>query len=355
MRKPLLLLTVASALLACGKRGDPKAPLPRTPLAVGEFKVAQRGDKIELSLAAPRTTAGGERLPVLGIEFLYAPPGGDFVKTAQRMVKKAAPGERLTETLPLPPAGTALRFSARATVGGEPSALAPVITFTVENPPPAPTGLTAQPRAAGIALSWMPAPLPTPSPAPTPSATPPPLAAASPAARSSPPPPPRLSGAFVYRRAPGGAYSRPLTALPVPTGAASLDDASARFGESWCYAVRTVLSADPLIESRDSEEVCVDFKDFFPPAAPTGVAVLLRDGALEVSWSPSPEEDLTAYRVYRRVKGGVPAAVADLPGTESALLDQTAPRGAPLVYTVTAVDKAGNESAHSKPLEARLP
>ena len=84
MRKPLLLLTVASALLACGKRGDPKAPLPRTPLAVGEFKVAQRGDKIELSLTAPRTTTGGERLPVLGIEFLYA-PGGDFVKAAEKI------------------------------------------------------------------------------------------------------------------------------------------------------------------------------------------------------------------------------------------------------------------------------
>ncbi len=356
MRKPpLLLLAIASALLACGKRGDPKPPLPRTPQAVGEFRVAQRGDQIELSLTAPRSTTGGERLPVLGIEFLYAPAGGEFVKAAAKRLRKAAPGERLTETLPLPTSGTTMRFSARATVRGEPSALAPLISFTVETPPPAPTGLTTQPQASGITVSWTPAPLPAPTSLPTPSPTPSPVASASPAAPASPTPPPRLSGAFVYRRAPGGAYSRPLTVVPVPRGVASLDDASARFGESWCYVARTVLSADPLIESRDSEEVCVDFKDLFPPAAPTGVAVLARTGGLEVSWSPSPEEDLAAYRVYRRIGGGAPEPVGDLPGTETGLLDSAVPRGAPLIYTVTAIDKAGNESAHSKPMEVRLP
>jgi len=63
--KHLLLLALSGPLLCCGKRGDPRPPLPRTPQAVGEFKVAQRGDRIELGLVAPRTTTGGERLPVL--------------------------------------------------------------------------------------------------------------------------------------------------------------------------------------------------------------------------------------------------------------------------------------------------
>ncbi|HLA77341.1 MAG TPA: hypothetical protein VJU18_07170 [Vicinamibacteria bacterium] len=354
MSKHLLLLALSGPLLCCGKRGDPRPPLPRTPQAVGEFKVAQRGDRIELGLVAPRTTTGGERLPVLEIEFLYAPTGGDFLKAAERVVKKAAPGERLAETLPLPTLGTAMRFSARAKVGGETSALAPVITFAVDNPPPAPSGLTARPQASGIALSFVPAPLPSPSPTPSapPSAAPP---GPSPAARPSPTPPPRLSGTFVYRRGPGGVYARPLTAVPLATGVTSLDDESAGFGESWCYVARTVLSAEPLIESRDSEEVCLDFKDLFPPAAPTGVTVLPRPEGLEVSWSPSPETDLAAYRVYRRIKGGAPEAVGELAGTETGLLDRVAPRATPLLYTVTALDKAGNESAHSKAMEARRP
>jgi fibronectin type 3 domain-containing protein len=118
--------------------------------------------------------------------------------------------------------------------------------------------------------------------------------------------------------------------------------------------VRTVLSADPLIESRDSEEVCVDFKDVFPPAAPTGVAVLTREAALEISWSPASEEDLALYRVYRASKGAIPEPVAELPATETTVTDKAAPRNSVLFYTVTAVDKAGNESAPSKPVEAQL-
>ncbi len=347
-----------SGLLCCGKRGDPRPPLPRTPQAVSEFKVAQRGERIELGLLAPRTTVGGERLPVLEIEFLYAPLGGDFMKAAEKIVKKAAPGERIIETLPLPTLGAALRFSARAKVGGEPSALAPIIIFAVDAPPPAPSGLTARPQASGIALSFLPAPLPSPTPTPLapPSAAPAgPTPAPSPSVRPSPTPPPRVSGSFVYRRSPSGAYTRPLTGLPLPTLATSFDDASARVGDSWCYVVRTVLSAEPLIESRDSEEVCVDFKDLFPPAAPTGVTVLPREGGLEVSWSPSPEADLVGYRVYRSVKGGSSEIAGELLGSETRLLDRAARSGTALLYTVTAIDRAGNESAHSKPMEARLP
>ena len=364
MKKALLLLAVASPLLGCGKRGDPRPPLPRTPQPVGELAVAQRGDKLEMSLTTPRTSTGGERLAVLEVEFLYAPSGGDFAKVAEKIVQRAAPGERLTESLPLPTAGTTMRFSARARSRGEPSALAPVISLSVESPPPPPTALVARPQSGGITLRWTPAPLPEPTPAPiptpSPAATPSPSPGSSPAPgtspspRPSPTPKPRLSGAFVYRRAASEAYSRPLTAVPVPTGNTTVDDASIRFGESRCYVVRTVLSADPLIESRDSEEVCVEFKDAFPPAAPTGVAVLARETALEVSWSPSSEEDLALYRVYRASKGVTPAPVAELPATETTFLDKTAPRGNVFYYTVTAVDKEGNESAPSKPMEAQL-
>jgi fibronectin type 3 domain-containing protein len=96
-------------------------------------------------------------------------------------------------------------------------------------------------------------------------------------------------------------------------------------------------------------------KDVAAPAAPTGVAALARDGALEVSWSPSSEPDLAGYRVYRATAGGTPERLAEVGPGESAFRDTTAPSGAPHFYTVTAVDAAGNESPPSTPAEGALP
>jgi fibronectin type 3 domain-containing protein len=126
-------------------------------------------------------------------------------------------------------------------------------------------------------------------------------------------------------------------------------------GERWCYVVRTVASTEPIVESASSTEGCVENRDVFPPAAPTGVAVLPGEDAVEVSWSPSLEADLASYRVYRASGGGAPARVADVPASDTTFGDASAPRGQPLLYTVTAVDRSGNESPPSGAVEARRP
>jgi hypothetical protein len=66
---------------------------------------------------------------------------------------------------------------------------------------------------------------------------------------------------------------------------------------------RLVAATAPVIESGSSNEACLAVKDVSAPAAPAGVAVLVRDGAVEVSWSPSSEPDLAVYRVYRARPG----------------------------------------------------
>ena len=93
-------------------------------------------------------------------------------------------------------------------------------------------------------------------------------------------------------------------------------------------------------------------QDRFAPAPPTGVAALPREGGVEVSWSPSPEADLARYRVYRTVAGGAPTRVGEALTGETSLVDRSPGTGA-VAYTVTAVDRDGNESEPSRPAEVR--
>ena len=73
---------------------------------------------------------------------------------------------------------------------------------------------------------------------------------------------------------------------------------------------------------------------------------------MEVSWSPSADADLKAYRLYRATAGAAPQRVAEVEAGKTSVRD-TPPAGAVHVYTLTTVDPRGNESAPSAPAEVR--
>lgn len=399
MRRCSALLLLA-ALTACGKRGDPLPPRRIVPQPVSELRLSQRGDQLETSFVTPRAATDGSRLGVLEIELTRTSREGDFDKLAERQVRRAAPGEALRESEPLPPAGTTVRVAARALSKGRASSRNGPVTLVVQPPPLAPQRLTAEVAPSGVALSWVdpnpvptptptPSATPTPSPTPTPSRTPAPAvspssplvagpapAPASPAVAApgaSPPvpspsgpvsaaplraptppptPPPPTRGVLVYRRAKDGAYARPLQPGVVTT--ASFVDVAVAPGEEWCYVARFAASLEPLIESAASAEACATFKDIAPPATPIGVALVVQAGAVEVSWSPSPEPDLAGYRVYRAAPSDAPAErLAELPPGQTSFRDTNARSGILSAYTVTAYDKAGNESPPSAAVQAR--
>jgi len=145
-----------------------------------------------------------------------------------------------------------------------------------------------------------------------------------------------------------------LVRVGVPILKPPFVDNAVKPGETWCYVARTEVSLDPLIESRSTNEVCVDVRDITPPAPPVGLSVLPREGKLELTWSPSTEPDLARYRLYR-ASGGAPARLAELPKTVTNYLDGSAEPGVTYYYTLTAVDESGNESTPSSPAEGRLP
>jgi hypothetical protein len=380
--RPALLLVALTALgPACGHRGDPLPPRRRTPPAPEEFRLAQRGEALEVRAVAPAASVDGVALEALTIEILYAEGQQDIEKAGRRRTVPAVPGSRVVETLPLPAPGATVRVAARAVAGRAKGQRTLILALVARTPPEAPRDLAAVLAEDGVALSWRgPRPKavvspeaqsPTPVPPTAPATSLLPRPSTPPAAKPEPPPAaapaggppagqaetvvegPRTSGFFVYRRLGNEAFAAPL--VDEPQERRGLTDTLVPRGTTACYVVRAVASTEPLIESAPSNEACVEMRDIAPPAAPAGLAVLPREGGLEVLWSPSAEADLAGYRVYRAAPGGALERIAEVGTTRSAWLDETTERGVAYRYAVAAFDQAGNESEHAEPVEASLP
>lgn len=397
MRPPRAALLLLALLPACGKKGDPLPPLRPTPAAVTDLRLAQRGDQVVITFTAPRAGVDGGRLPVLDLELLVAEGEGDFQKRARARRFKAAPGESFTETEPLPAPGTYLRVAARGIARGHRGSLAEPARLVVSAPLASPTDLTAGVSAAGVTLSWrgeVPAPPPTPTPvpgppdaeapaageeapaiegpaqtpaaqpaaappgapAPLPAGTKPPETAAPgptdkalPKPKATPTPKPFVPGFSIFRRAPASTYGPPLRPSAV-TETSFVDPAQP--GESWCYVVRAVASADPPVESAPSNEACAEVKDVVAPAPPAGLTALAQEAGIELRWSAAPDADVVVYRVYRRVGRGGPEPLAEVTSPTTRFLDEAPPGGVRLRYQVSAQDGAGNESELTLPVDA---
>ena len=166
-------------------------------------------------------------------------------------------------------------------------------------------------------------------------------------------PQPRTHGFWVYRRVPPGVYRLPLNR--VPQEERTFTDRVAPLGAHVCYVVRAVASADPVIESASSNEACLDVVDIVAPSAPTGLAAVPRGGGLEIVWTPSPQSDLSGYRIYRATGDSAASLVGEVEAGTTSWTDADATPGVLYLYTVTAVDKAGNESAPSDGAGGRKP
>ncbi|HUL77871.1 MAG TPA: hypothetical protein VL691_11455 [Vicinamibacteria bacterium] len=392
-KRPVLLVATLLALApGCGHRGDPLPPRKTTPPAPRDFRLAQRGDALELRATAPTASVEGVVYETLQIEFLHAEGQKDLEKAGDRRSVPATPGQRVTVSLPLPAPGTLVRAAARGVVPKHKGSRTLPSSLVAQAPVEAPRELVASLAEDGVSLSWRgarPQALPPPPAAATlPTGTPPGAAPgtvsgappATPPAKPAPPrvtPPngtepgaapggvpgaaapatapagPRRGGFLVYRRVGGAAFDAPLAEDPLERRSAT--DTTAPAGANACYVVRAVASTQPLIESAPSNEACVEVRDITAPPVPSGLSVLPGEGGLEVLWAPSAAADLAGYRVYRAAPGGQPQRVAEVRPDRSSWTDGSATRGVVYRYTVSAFDQAGNESEPSEAAEGSLP
>jgi fibronectin type 3 domain-containing protein len=107
-------------------------------------------------------------------------------------------------------------------------------------------------------------------------------------------------------------------------------------------------------ESEISPPATLVLEDHFPPAAPAGLEAIPGLGAVELTWEPNKETDLKGYYVYRAPPDSPAARVSDVTTTPG-FRDAKVESGKKYVYTITAVDEAGNESQPSPPVEVIAP
>lgn len=370
----LLLLSV----VACGKRGDPKPPVPIIPKPASDLVVTQRGDNVILSWSYPSLTTAGKSLDAFRrvtvyryTEELPAPAAGrdpnsilpgdvdptlppavamfaklpaigpaQFLKLKQRLdsiesanLPGATTGARLTyeDTPPFHSSdGRPVRLNYAVVIEADEteSALSNLATLVPVDVPVAPANLTASARQQGVVLSW-----------------------SKPEATITGAEKPFVTGYNIYRMPAGQAGSTPAIVNTAPVAAMTYTDAPP-YG-AFTYSVTAVTrSVEPKIESDPSTAVTVTFKDLLPPPAPASITALVEPHAVRLLWDAVEAADLASYKIYRtegighsdiREAGTIPIKTVAA-GTMSAV-DPSADLGIAYRYGVAAVDKSGNESA----------
>lgn len=156
---------------------------------------------------------------------------------------------------------------------------------------------------------------------------------------------------------------KPLLIRIAETPSPNYEDSQVQFNSTYTYAIRSVVE-DPggEIESGDSNLVTILVRDVVPPSVPQGLVIVFvpaearTQAHLDLSWSINPETDVEGYNVYRTEEQDTLGAKlnAELLPTPT-YSDMSVVAGHHYFYSVTAVDRAGNESSPSSALAAEVP
>ena len=369
--KRVLFAFLVVVVAACGKRGDPKPPVPVIPQATSDLVVTQRADKVILSWSYPALTTAGKSLPAIRrivihrySEDLPVSPGGrdpksilpgdidptepqpialfakvptiaeaQFVKLSTKIdsiekanLPAATAGAKLlfTDSPPLiSKDGRPVRLTYAVVTEGEqarsaPSNLAIIVPLPVAIPP---AGVKAEAKAEGVTVSWQ-----------------------QPSQSVGGAGAPVISGYNIFRLAPGeelNELSTPINTAPIK-GTMYTDTPA--YGEH-DYRVSAVASTGPpLLQSEPSAPARAAFRDLVPPPAPGKITALVETNLIRLVWDPVTAPDFAGYLVYRW-DGDVRLKLSPNPFPQANFLDISMQLGAPYRYEVTAVDKSGNESA----------
>jgi hypothetical protein len=374
--RPISLWVAAFLLgalaIGCAAPGEPYERKPPTPAAVTDLTAVQEGNSVVLTFTLPQQTLDKrplQQLPSVDIyrSFAQAPePGRNFVVTLGTDLLVTVPAAMVESYVEqgrfrYSDALTARDFAqhpdsvATYAVGTDisekkRSALSNAPTLRIYPAAVPIADLKTLVTHAAIVLSW----------------TPPDETLAGRA--------PSVEVYHIYRGVPdpsagpgaGGKLKSPLTKI-ADAPAPPFLDTQFDFGAHYVYSVRSVAQyPDAAIESSDSNLAEVAPRDTFPPVAPQELVVVLlpRQGGtpahLELSWAINPETDIAGYNVYRSEQEGTPGVRLTGDAAQKLLLtpafsDMNVQPGHRYFYSVTAVDRAGNESPASAAVSGDVP
>jgi hypothetical protein len=348
----------------CGAPGEPQPPSPPIPSTVNDLAAHQQGNGVLLVFTLPSRTVASEKLtepPAIEIfrgllksngspdnksfKLVYTIPGAladSYATQGKIQFTDPLPAQDLRAT---PGAVYAYRVRSRASKKKD-SADSNTVTAKVYPVPDRIVSLDARVTQNGIELSWS---LPE-----------------FPAAANSGE---TVTGYHLYRGELDASSPAPTSndlsqakwksppILLAPSQTNSYRDTLFDFGKIYVYQVRSLVIADGKpVESDDSTPAIVTPRDTFPPTAPQNLVVTEIPGengavSVDLSWSINPENDLAGYRIYRSEQQDERGHSLQ---TELLLSpsyrDVSVQPGHRYWYVVTAVDRAGNESAPSEPV-----
>jgi hypothetical protein len=376
IRRPRIsCFEISSALLifllfaGCGAPGEPTPPSPPVPVAVTDLAAQQVGDAVQLTFTLPAKTVAGERLAdAPAIEILRGavkPDGSPDTKSFRtvetipgallgeyRSAEKVQIVNRITADELRGYLDRALAYRVRSRASRKrASAASNTAIVRVRPVPERIVAVHASVTELAVELSW-----------------------SAPTRTSSGEPLPEIAEYRVYRGEidAGSAdatandlshakWKSPLAFLGSAHGETYRDTAF-DFGKTYLYILRSVIVGDvSAVESSDSVPAIVTPRDVFPPAVPQGLVAAVIVGSptnateVELSWSINTETDLAGYRVYRSEQQDT---AGELVTTDLLLSpvyrDTSVQPGHTYWYSVTAVDRYGNESAHSAPVAVEV-
>jgi len=348
----------------CASPGEPYERKARVPQAVTDLAAVQSGNEVVLTFTLPTESVDHRSLdqpPAIEIyRALATSPGSpaapELITTIpSAMVGTYARQGRIGYSDPIP----ASAFSPNTVLAGlytvrmrvsqkKSSADSNAARLSIYPLPNPISDLKAEVTHPAIVLSWTPT-----QPLPAGAALP-------------------IAGYRVYRAegeptanaaAPGAKSSPALIGEP-DAASSSFSDPNFEFGKTYVYTIRSAVQipGGPLLLSGDSNALTVAPKDTFPPAAPQDLVLALvpaQGGVsahLELSWAISPETDIAGYNVYRSEQVGVLGTRLNAdPMPTPAFRDMNVLPGRRYSYSVTAVDRSGNESVPSAAVSGGVP
>lgn len=370
LRQPsfLVIFTTVLFLAACGAPGEPQPPSPPVPSPISDLAAHQQGNGVQLVFTLPARTIAGDRLA--------EPPAIEFFRGA--MKPSGAPDNKSFKLVYTIPGELANNFESqgkiqftdpipleelRANGGGvyayrvrtrtskkKDSADSNTVSAKLYPVPARIVSLDVQVSQNAVELSW-------------------PVPPFSTMEKINQPP----AGYHIYRGELDPSSPAPAsndlsqvkwTSPPILLASSqsnSYQDTLFDFGKTYVYQVRSVVKVDEnAIESDDSAPAIITPRDTFPPAVPQNVVAALIPGengaaSVDLSWSINSEPDLAGYRIYRSDN---PAKRGILLQTDlllsPAYRDNSVRPGHQYWYSVTALDRSGNESAPSEAALADL-
>jgi hypothetical protein len=365
LTKFLMLASLCLWLASCAQTGAPQPPSLELPKPPSDLGALRKGQNVTLTWSEPTRTTDRQAIRFLGPTRIcrsaqadptacgnpvgVVPPEQSSVqkrrgKSQQNsQPKRAAPRtyqDKLPESILSDSPAADITYAVEVLNRNERGAgLSNHVQVPAIRTPPPPTDLAAQLNEDGVLLSWT-----------------------SEGEKASD------SGVQhryrIYRREEND--NKETIAGEVPAGTAGpahfLDPIE--WEKTYLYRICSVSvisrpSAEVQVEGDDSPSLRVVAHDVFPPAVPAGLqAAYSGEGQkpfIDLIWAPVTSRDLAGYNVFRGEGNAAAVKINNELVKTPSYRDTTVVTGKTYVYSVSAVDVRGNESARSEQATESVP